>query len=201
MPYDQFVAPGLLATAAMNGAVFDTTFNFFFKYKYAQTFDAMLATPLGPTDIALGEMGWALLRGTIYSAAFLATMAALRARVVVVGDPLPARPRCSSGSRSPAPGMAATTFMRSFVDFDYVNMALDPAVPVLGDVLPAVAVPDRAAVDRPVHAAVPGRRARAVARARRVQLGDARATSSTSRVMGVVGLRIAGRRLARLLQP
>ena len=41
-----FVAPGLMAAAAMNGAVLDTTFNFFFKFKYAHTFDAMLATPL-----------------------------------------------------------------------------------------------------------------------------------------------------------
>ena len=32
--YDQFVAPGLMAAAAMNGAVLDTTFNFFFKFKY-----------------------------------------------------------------------------------------------------------------------------------------------------------------------
>ena len=44
--YDQFVAPGLMAAAAMNGAVLDTTFNFFFKFKYAHTYDAMLATPL-----------------------------------------------------------------------------------------------------------------------------------------------------------
>ena len=37
IPYDQFVAPGLMAAAAMNGAVLDTTFNFFFKFKYAHT--------------------------------------------------------------------------------------------------------------------------------------------------------------------
>ena len=91
VPYDQFVAPGLLAAAAMNGAVFDTTFNFFFKYKYAKTFDAMLATPLGPIDIARGELGWAMLRGTIYSGAFLVLHGDPRAGVVAVGDPLPAR--------------------------------------------------------------------------------------------------------------
>ena len=63
--YDTFVAPGLLAVAAMNGSVFDTTFNFFFKFKYARSFDAMLATPLRATDVALGELSWALLRGSI----------------------------------------------------------------------------------------------------------------------------------------
>jgi lipooligosaccharide transport system permease protein len=75
--YEVFVAPALLAAAAMNGSVFDTTFNFFFKFKYARSFDAMLATPLRTTDVALGELGWALLRGSIYALAFLVTMAFL----------------------------------------------------------------------------------------------------------------------------
>ena len=59
----------------MNGAVLDTTFNFFFKFKYAHTFDAMLATPLAVARRRVGEMTWALLRGALYSAAFLVTMA------------------------------------------------------------------------------------------------------------------------------
>ena len=74
--YSRFVAPGLLATSAMNGAVFDTTYNFFFKLKITKSFQAVVATPLGNTDIAFGEVGWALLRGSIYSAGFLAVMAA-----------------------------------------------------------------------------------------------------------------------------
>ena len=45
--YTAFVAPALLAASAMNGAVYDSTFNVFFKLKYAKTYDAMLATPLG----------------------------------------------------------------------------------------------------------------------------------------------------------
>ena len=43
MSYKEFVAPGLLASAAMNGAVLDTTFNFFIKYKYSHTYDAIAA--------------------------------------------------------------------------------------------------------------------------------------------------------------
>src|SRR5262245_5747258 len=72
--YQAFVAPGLLATAAMNGALLDTTFNFFVKYKYAHTYDGVIATPLGPRDIAVGEITWALLRGLMYSTVFLITM-------------------------------------------------------------------------------------------------------------------------------
>ena len=47
--YDQFVAPGMLAAAAMNGAILDTTYNFFVKFKYAHTYDAMLAKSHGFT--------------------------------------------------------------------------------------------------------------------------------------------------------
>ena len=72
--YRTFVAPALLATAAMNGSLLDTTFNFFFKYKYAKTYDGMLATPLEVGDIVRGELTWALLRGLLNAVVFLATM-------------------------------------------------------------------------------------------------------------------------------
>ena len=55
----------------MNGAVFDSTFNIFWKLKYARLYDSVLATPLGPRDIAVGEITWALLRGAFYAAAFV----------------------------------------------------------------------------------------------------------------------------------
>src|SRR5690606_1775633 len=69
--YAVYVAPGMMAAAAMNGAVFDSTFNVFFKLKYAKLYDSVLATPLGPRDVAVGEISWALLRGLLYSTAFL----------------------------------------------------------------------------------------------------------------------------------
>jgi lipooligosaccharide transport system permease protein len=75
--YRAFVAPALLAASAMNGAIYDSTMNVFFKLKYAKTYDAVLATPVGVGDVAVGEITWALLRGLLYSAAFLVIMAAL----------------------------------------------------------------------------------------------------------------------------
>ena len=62
IPYELFVAPALLATSAMNGAIYDSTFNVFFKLNYEKTYDAVLATPLGVGDVALGEIAWALIR-------------------------------------------------------------------------------------------------------------------------------------------
>jgi lipooligosaccharide transport system permease protein len=199
VPYDQFVAPGLLAAAAMNGAVFDTTFNFFFKYKYAKTFDAMLSTPLGPTDIARGELGWAMLRGTIYSGAFLVFMAILGltsspwAILCLPGAML-------IGFAFAGLGMAATTFMRSFVDFDYVNLALLPLFLFSGTFFPLSQYPPVLQVIVQCTPLYQG-----VALERALAFGNIEWTLLVHvlylGVLGLAGLRIAGHRLAHLLQP
>ena len=77
MSYSAFVAPAMLAASAMNGALAETTFNFFAKLKWVKLYDAMVATPLRPFEIALGELAWALIRGPLYSVAFLGLMVAL----------------------------------------------------------------------------------------------------------------------------
>ena len=181
MTYHTFVAPGLLATAAMNGALLDTTFNFFFKYKYAHTYDAVIATPLGAARHRDGRdhVGVAprrdLLDGVSHhdgassatSTSWWAVLAFPVAVLIAFGFA--------------GVGLAATTFMRSFVDFDYVNMAMIPLFLFSATFFPLVAVSRRAAGDRPGHAAVPGRGARAVVRARRPPLDAARSTPRTSR--------------------
>ena len=52
IPYAEFVAPGMLAASAFNGALIDMTYNVFFKLKYDKLYDQMLATPLTTRDIA-----------------------------------------------------------------------------------------------------------------------------------------------------
>jgi lipooligosaccharide transport system permease protein len=123
--YAAFIAPGLLAASAMNGAVFDATFNVFFKLKYNRLYDAMLATPLGPVDIALGEIGWALLRGGLYATGFLSVMAV--AGLITSPWALLALPAALLVAFAfAAVGMAATSFMRSWQDFDLVTLAVLP---------------------------------------------------------------------------
>ena len=73
--YTAFVAPALMASSAMNGVVMDGTFAVFFKLKFAKVYHAILATPLEPEDVALGEISWAVARGGVYSAVFLLVMA------------------------------------------------------------------------------------------------------------------------------
>jgi lipooligosaccharide transport system permease protein len=123
--YAAYVAPGLLAASAMNGAVHDATFNVFMKLKYAKVYDAMLATPLGPTDVALGEISWSLIRGGIYAAGFLAVMAALG----LITSPwallaLPAALLIAFGFA--AVGMGASTLLRSWQDFDLILLVQMP---------------------------------------------------------------------------
>jgi len=125
MAYAEFIAPGLLAASAMNGAVYDSTFNIFFKLKYGKIYDSMLATPLGPVDIAIGEMTWSLVRGGLYAAGFMAVMLGMglvsSAWALLA---LPAALLIALGFA--AVGMAATTFMRSWQDFDLVLLATLP---------------------------------------------------------------------------
>ena len=75
--YPTFLAPGLLATATLNGAVFDGFFSPFFKLNWMKTYDGIVTTPISIADIAVGEIMWALIRGTIYGAAFLLVILAL----------------------------------------------------------------------------------------------------------------------------
>jgi lipooligosaccharide transport system permease protein len=197
--YEAFVAPGLLAAAAMNGSVFDTTFNFFFKFKFTRSFDAMLATPLRTTDVALGELSWALLRGSIYAAAFLVTMAAfglVQSPWAVLG--LPAAMLIGFGFAGL--GMAATTWMRSFVDFDYVNAGIIVLFLFSATFFPLSRYPT--ALQWVVQATP---LYQGVALERAFTLGQVDWTlllrAAYLAALGIGGVRIAGTRLRRLLQP
>ena len=125
IPYREFVAPGLLAVSSMNGAMYDSTFNVFFRLKYAKLYDAVLATPMRPAQVALGEIGWALIRGTIYAIAFTLVMLALglvHSPWAVLDVPV----AVLIGFAFAAIGMTGTTYMKSWQDFDYVILASMP---------------------------------------------------------------------------
>ena len=141
IPYAAFVAPGLMATAAMNGALFESTFNLFFKLKYAKTFDAILSTPLGPSDIAIGEVSWALTRGFLYAAAFLAVMLVL-GLVLSPWGILMVPGALLIGLAAASIGMASTTFMRKWQDFDLVTVVTMPLFLFSGTFFPISVYPD-----------------------------------------------------------
>ena len=125
IPYAEFVAPGMLAASAMNGALLDATYNVFFKLRYEKLYDQLLATPLSTSDVARGEIAWCLVRGGTYSAAFLAVMAALG----LVGSwwavlALPAALLIAFAFA--AVGMALTTYLTSWQDFEKITLVQVP---------------------------------------------------------------------------
>jgi lipooligosaccharide transport system permease protein len=140
IPYGAFVAPALLAASAMNGAIYESTINVFFKLKYQKTYDAILATPVGPGDIALGEIGWALFRGFLYALGFMVVTVVLG----LVSSPLallaiPAAVIVGFGFAGA--GMAATSWMRNWQDFDLVQLVVLPLFLFSGTFFPLSAYP------------------------------------------------------------
>ena len=117
VPYAAFVGPALVATAAMNGAVFETIFNVFFKLNYAKTYDGVLATPMGITEIALGEMIWALLRAALYAVAMFVIMLAL-GLILSPWGLLMVPAALLVAAAFAAAGLAGTSYLRTVNDFD-----------------------------------------------------------------------------------
>lgn len=197
IPYTEFVAPAMLATAAMNGAVLDSTFNVFFKLKFLKIYDGVLATPMGTRDVGRGEVGWAVLRGGVYSVAFLVVMLLMG----LVGSwwavfVLPAA--LLTGFAFSAVGMGLTTFMRSWQDFEYIQLALIPMFLFSATFFP---VTTYHGVVRWVVEATP--LYRSVVLIRELCTGLITVSSAVSvgylLVMGLVGMAVVRRRLDRLL--
>ena len=123
--YPAYIAPALLATSAMNGAVYDATWNVFFKLKISKIYVGMLNTTIGPMDVALGEIAVALVRGGVYATGFVAVMAVLG--LISSWWALLMVPACLLIAFGfAAIGMAATSFLKTFQQMDWLTLVLMP---------------------------------------------------------------------------
>ena len=197
MSYAVFVAPALMASSAMNGAVYDSMFNLFFKLKYAKIYDAVLATPVGVADIALGEVAWALFRGSIYAVGFIIVMAVLglvRSPWAVLAVPT----AIMIGFSFAAVGVAVSTFLRKWQDFDLVMVVLIPLFLFSGTFFPATMYPGALRVVVELTPLYHG-----VALIRGLTTGQVALGLIWHAVylalLGLAGLAVAGRRLGILL--
>jgi lipooligosaccharide transport system permease protein len=195
--YTAFVAPALLASSSMNGAIYDSTFNVFFRLKYAKLYDAALATPMRPIDIALGEIGWALIRGGLYAAAFMVIMLAMG--LVYSAWAVAAVPvALLIGFAFAAAGMVGTTYMRSWQHFEFVELATLPMFLFSGSFYPLSVYPPALRV---VVGATP--LYQGVALLRGLTLGVVGPGMLLHvlylAVMGLAGLSLASHRISRLL--
>jgi lipooligosaccharide transport system permease protein len=138
--YAEFVAPAMLAASAMTGALSETTFNFYGKMKFMRLYDGILATPVRPFEIALGELAWAMVRGNVYAGAFLVIMwlmdltTSLRA---LAAFPATILVTFAFGGL----GLAVSTFVRTWQDFDLINSGQFALFLFSGTFVPATAYP------------------------------------------------------------
>jgi lipooligosaccharide transport system permease protein len=195
--YREFVAPGLLAVSALNGALNDSTFNIFGRLKFDKLYDAVLATPLGPRDVAFAEIGWAVLRGVVYALTFLIVIAALG--LVTSPWALLALPGAALISFATAAlGVFLTTYMKSWQDLDYVLLVSAPLFLFSGTFYPLSVYPHVVAVIvewTPLY--------QGVVILRDLVLGvpspDLAWRAAYLVALGVAGLALAGQRIAKLL--
>jgi lipooligosaccharide transport system permease protein len=123
VPYVAFVAPAMLATSAMSAAIAETAFRLFAKLKFDNLYEAVLATPVNPFEIVLGELLWALARTMIYCLGFIGIMVGFGltgARGALLAVPATLLVGFAFGGV----GAAVATFFRGWQDFDYLNLIL-----------------------------------------------------------------------------
>ncbi len=194
--YASFIAPALLATAAMNGAIYDSS-AVFWKMKYARLYDAILATPVGPTEVAVGETAWALFRGLLYGICFLATVSALGlVHSTLAVFALPAA--LLIGFAFAGAGVAAATFMRTWQDFEFVNLVQLPMFLFSATFYPLSVYPHAIQIVvrcTPLYNAIVLMRSLTLGAVGWYQLVNV----GYLLVLGLIGLRIAGRRVDKLL--
>lgn len=197
--YRAFVAPGMLAAAAMNAAIFDASIFFFVKVKYLNVYDTMLASPLSPRDIVRGELAYTTAKISIYASCFVVTMLALG----LLGTPwavltIPAA--VLIGVAFATIGMWTATWMRSWVDFELVFVATIPMFLFSATFFPLSRYPG--GVQTVVQLTPLYHGAELL---RRLALGGVGWGQLVSvaylLVLAIIGLRMAERRVTTLLQP
>ncbi len=134
--YAQYIMPALLATSAMNGAIFDSTWNVYFKMQFAKLYEGMLATSLGTLDVALGEIGWATFRGMIYGIGFVAVVGGLGLIPSFTGAVMAVIAATIVAFAFSALGMGITSYVKSFQQLDMINFLLLPMFLFSGTLFP-----------------------------------------------------------------
>ncbi|GAB4107238.1 ABC transporter permease [Micromonospora taraxaci] len=125
VPYVVYVAPAILATTAMNTAFNQTSFGVFIRMRVEKTYEAILPTPLSVTDIAVGEVTSAMINALLTSIGFLTLMAVgglVTSPWVLLALPASALIAYAFA----AAGLAVTTYLRDFADFQYIQLVMLP---------------------------------------------------------------------------
>ncbi|MFC4589570.1 ABC transporter permease [Sphaerisporangium corydalis] len=195
--YASFVAPGLLATAVMNSALHETMEAAFTKVRYDRFYQSVLVTPVTVTGVVVGEVAWAMLRGLITAVGFLVVITAFG--LVPSAWALATLPAALLvGFAFGACGLAVTTYIRGWHDFQYVQLVLLPMFLFATTFYPVTVYPRvvQFVVELlPLYHAIQLLRGLALGRIEPALLVSA----AYLVIMGVLGLVVARRRWTRVL--
>jgi lipooligosaccharide transport system permease protein len=123
--YPQYIAPALLAVAAMNGAMNATSQGVYTRLRFESTYQVMLTTPITARGIALGEAAWAIIRGVIEATGFLIILAIVglvRSPWAVLALP----GALLIGFAFASVGLLAATLFRDWPDTQLVQLVMLP---------------------------------------------------------------------------
>lgn len=142
LSYLEFLAPGLLAATVMQSAAFEATFPIIGGLNWQRTFHAMYATPLSPSDIALGNLVWMAIRMAMIASVFSAVIIVLGAAhspLVVLGIPV----AVLTGMAFAAPITAFSATQRTPNRFNVIfRFGITPLFLFSGTFFPIESLPD-----------------------------------------------------------
>lgn len=116
--YAEFLAPGLVATAAMNSASFEATFGAYTRMAEQDTYTAILATPCSVADVVAGETLWAATKA-VFAVAFVVLVVVALGLMSGPWLPLLLPIGFVAGLAFGALGMVVTALARSYQFFEY----------------------------------------------------------------------------------
>lgn len=89
IPYLEYLASGLLVTAAMYTSVFECSFGTFIRLEFDKVYDGMLSAPITAGNLMVGEILWAGTKGLFFTFAVVIIVAAFRILPVAAVLPTP----------------------------------------------------------------------------------------------------------------
>lgn len=196
--YGAFVAPGLLAAAAMNAPVYES-FNVFAKLHDDRLYQAVLATPVTPREVVVGEVSWSLIRAVLYASGFLVIALAIGLVPSWWGVLVPAA-TLLIGFAFGGLAMVAVSYLRSWRDFELLLLAVLPMFLLSATFFPIEVYPPRVrwlVLASPLYHGVELVRGLTLGVLRPVLLVHVAVLVA----LGLVGVRWADRRVTRLMLP
>jgi len=142
VPYLVFLAPGLLAATVMQTASFEATFPIMGGFVWQRRYHAMHATPIGPPEIALGQLAWIATRITLVGSIFILVMVpfgAVQSPLIILA--IPVATLTGLAFATPIAAYAATRKVMN--SFNYIfRFAITPLFLFSGAFFPVSSLPD-----------------------------------------------------------